>query len=459
MLSEWLVVFMKSLLLMFTFIFLLQGCGDSESQESPIISVDSEVCLSQTLMNTALWNYMDDWYLWNESLDHNTALDDFLSIEDLINNIKASNPIDRFSFTIPKTKYDDIFVNAKDISYGMAVKVDDINNELVVSFVFDNSNAQKIGLSRGDRIIAINDIDLHSVMADELFVWSKFWSNLWSNTDVTQDVNFTWRTLEGAIITKAMKQSQVTTNTIFATTIIESAVGRIGYLVYNSFINPSSDDLNQAFSYFSENNIDELIVDLRYNHGGTSIMSNQLGSQIGGDIVAGNIYNKPTNNANHQSDIELFNLNGAKHYLNMSRVVFVTTQESSSGSEVLINSLKPYVDVKLVGQKTYGKPVGMRVSQLCDQMVLAITHHNHNADGFGDFFEGIPVDCPAVDSIAGGWGDLNDPMLSEAVYLLENNQCSNNQFTDSQPLKPLYPLSFKMQNSLSELPLTDNNIF
>jgi len=459
MVSEWLVVFMKSLLLMFTFLFLLQSCGDGESQKSSIITVDPEVCLNQTLMNTALWNYMDDWYLWNESLDHSTALEDFSSTEDLINNIKDRNPIDRFSFIMPKAKYEDVFVNAIDFSYGMAAKVDDLNHELVVSFVFDNSNAQKIGLSRGDRIISINEIDFHNVMADEQFVWSEFWTTLWADTDVTQDVSFTWRTLEGVIVTKAMKQSQVTTNTIFATTIIESAVGRIGYLVYNSFINPSSDDLNQAFAYFSENNIDELIVDLRYNHGGTSIMSNQLGSQIGGDIVVGNIYNKPTNNANHQSDIELFNLNGAEHYLNMPRVVFITTQESSSGSEVLINSLKPYLDVKLVGQKTYGKPVGMAVSQLCDQMVLAITHHNHNADGFGDFFDGIPVDCPAVDSVAAGWGDLNDPMLSEAVYLIENNQCSNNQMTNRQPLKSLNPLHFKVHNSLSELPFANSNIF
>ncbi|NQZ86560.1 MAG: hypothetical protein HRT54_03155 [Colwellia sp.] len=449
---------MKSLFLILLLCILLQSC-DEGAQESPVITVDPNVCLDQTAKNIALWDYMDDWYLWNESLNSSTDFGDFSSLEDLINNIKESNPIDRFSFIMSKAEYDDVFVNAVDVSYGMAAKVDDINNELVISFVFDNSNAQKIGLSRGDRIIAINDIDLHSVMADEHFVWSVFWSELWATTDISQDVTFTRRTLEGVIITQSMKQSQVTTNTVFATTVIESAAGSIGYLVYNSFIDPSSADLNQAFAYFNDKNVDELIVDLRYNHGGTSRMSNQLGSQIGGDTVAGNIYNKPTNNANHQSDIELFNLNGVEHYLNMSRVVFITTQESSSGSEVLINSLKPYIDVKLVGQKTFGKPVGMRVSQLCDQMILAITHHNHNADGFGDFFDGIAVDCPAVDSIAGAWGDLNDPMLSEAVYLLENNQCSNNQVTEHQSLKPLYPLYLKMQNSLNEFHLTDSNTF
>jgi hypothetical protein len=92
-------------------------------------------------------------------------------------------------------------------------------------------------------------------------------------------------------------------------------------------------------------------------------------------------------------------------------------------------------------------------------LFLAITHHNQNAVGFGYFFEGISVYCPAVDSVAGGWGDLNDPMLSEAVYLLENNQCSDNQMTNSQPLKPLSQPYLKIKSSLNEFDLTGNNTF
>jgi C-terminal processing protease CtpA/Prc len=443
---------MKPLYLLFIlsiFILFIQGCDD-ESKNSSIISIDPVICLDQTAKNSALWNYMDDWYLWNETLDNSIQLNEFVSLELLLENIKERNPIDRFSLIMTKDDFDNYFIDASNVGYGMGVKLDELNNELVVSLVYEFSSAQEIGLSRGDRIIAINGLDLHQVIGSDTFEWSGFWAGI----DITQDVIFTWRTLEGHIITKAMKQRKVTTNTIFATKVFESSAGRIGYLVYNSFIDPSSEDLNQAFSYFKDQNVDELIVDLRYNHGGTSRMSNQLASQIGGDIVAGHIYNKPKNNVNHQSDIELFNLNGAEHYLNMSRVVFVTTEESASGSEVLINSLKPYLDVKLVGQKTYGKPVGMKVSQLCDQMVLAITHHNHNADGYGDFFAGIPVDCPAIDTVSGEWGSLSDPMLSEAIYLLENNQCSKSQTSANRSLKSLLK-----RDSLSGLDHINSNTF
>jgi C-terminal processing protease CtpA/Prc len=440
---------MKVFILLLFFIALLSGCN-KDKKVSPTINIDSTMCLDQTSKNIALWGYMDDWYLWNTSLDHNTNLENFPTLTALMDSIRENNPIDRYSFIMSKADYDDTFINATNFGYGMGVKVDSVNNEFVVSLVYENSSAQDIGLNRGARIVAVNDINLHQAINDEEFEWSKFWADI----DTTQEVSFTWYALDGALITQSMQPREVTTNTIFATLVFDSNVGKIGYLVYNSFIDPSAEDLNQAFAYFKNENIDELIIDLRYNHGGTSRMSNQLASQIGGDFVSGQIYNLPENNENHQSDVEMFNLNNAKHYVSMPRVVFITTEESSSGSEVLINSLKPYLDVKLVGQKTFGKPVGMLASLLCDEVVLAITHHNHNADGFGDFFNGIAVDCPANDTITTAWGDTNDPMLSEAIYLLENEQCSSQSTVNSPTLSPKFkehlPSSYQLFEQLKQ---------
>jgi len=439
---------MLKIINMMLLFWLLQGCQEQENnQNSQVITIDEQVCSDQSQKNIAMWGYMNDWYLWNDALDQNTVLEDFQSVEDLLADIKAKNPIDRYSFVVSKKESDDVFVNAQTFGYGMGNSIDAITHELVVNFVYEFSNAQQIGLSRGDRITHIAGQKLSALLSNEDFDWSAFWDTIYLTQDKTQYqtqlVSFTWRKLDGNVVTQEMTQSMVTTNTIFATKVIESAIGKIGYLVYNSFIDPSSEDLNQAFAYFKTQNVDELIVDLRYNHGGTSRMSNQLGSQIAGDNVLGQVYNAPTNNANHVSDVEIFNLNNVEHYLSLSKVVFITTEESASGSEVLINSLKPFIEVKLVGQKTYGKPVGMRTSQLCDEMIFAITHHNHNADGYGDFFDGIAVDCPAIDSVAGDWGSANDPMLSEALYLFENGQCStavNNDVIQKNKLitKPSY---------------------
>jgi C-terminal processing protease CtpA/Prc len=412
--------------------FLFQGCQKDE-KESTTITFDPQICGDQNLENTVLWDYMSDWYLWNESLDHSTILSDFSTATELLNNIRENNPIDRYSFIMPKSEFDDIFINAQAFSYGMPSRLDLLNSALVVSFVFENSPAQLAGISRGDRIITIAGRSISDAIAENKLDWD----GLWENIDKTKEVLFTWEKLDGTRVTKPLLQSVVTTNAVLSKQVIDSVLGNVGYLVYNSFIIPSHEELNQAFKYFNDNNVIELIIDLRYNHGGSSVMSNQLASQIAGENVLGKIYNIPTNNANHQSDIEYFDLNGATSHLNMSSVIFITTDESASGSEMLINALKPHVKVKLVGGKTFGKPVGMLVSQLCDEVILAITHHNHNSEGEGDFFDGIPVNCSAIDDVAGDWGDMKDPMLAEALYLLENEQCSNVMNTDNNRLKPL----------------------
>ena len=424
---------MMKILIILILSFLCQGCQKDE-KETEIITIDPQICGDQNLENIALWDYMNDWYLWNESLDHSTVLSGFSTATKLLNNIREKNPIDRYSFIMPKSKFDDAFINAQAFSYGMPSRLDLLNSALVVSFVFENSPAQLAGISRGDRIIAIAGRNISDAITGNELAWEE----LWENIDKTKEVSFTLKKIDGTLVTKQLLQSAVKTNAVLSTQVIDSVLGNVGYLVYNSFIIPSHEELNQAFKYFNDNNVTELIVDLRYNHGGSSLMSNQLASQIAGENVSGEIYNMPTNNANHQSDIQYFNLNGATSHLNLSSVIFITTEESASGSEVLINALKPHVKVKLVGGKTFGKPVGMLVSQLCDEVVLAITHHNHNSAGEGDFFDGIPVDCPAIDTVVGDWGDMKDPMLAEALHLLENEECSSVKNTDNNRHKPLF---------------------
>ncbi|NQY65382.1 MAG: hypothetical protein HRT38_17025 [Alteromonadaceae bacterium] len=397
----------------------LAGCGNDKSSSVPVITNSARICNVQDSKNAALWEYMNDWY-WDDALDQTTNPSDFDSLQALINDIKEKNPIDRFSFIITKQAYNDIFVNSVTFDFGLSARIDEANKELVVGFVYDNSNAKAIGMRRGDRIVKIEGESIDDAITDGSFQSGEFWAN---HNDKEQ-VEFTWRTVDNEI--KTMSKSTVNTHSVLATQIIGSELGKVGYLVYDSFTASSERELNDAFKYFEEQAIDELIVDLRYNHGGSSHTSNQLATQIGGDNVLGRIYNTERYNANHSNynrDV-LFNLFDGTNPLSLARVVFLTTEESASGSEVIINSLKPHIDVKVVGQRTYGKPVGMRVVELCEQMIFAITTQNYNAEGFGDFFDGIPVDCAAEDTIPGDWGVNNDPLLNEAMYLLNNGECS-----------------------------------
>ena len=101
-------LFMRKTLLISLLIVFIQGCLN-ENQESPIITQDPAICSAQPLKNAALWDYMNDWYLWNESLDQTTRVEEFASLADVFIDIKEKNPQDRFSYIMSKKEFDDYF--------------------------------------------------------------------------------------------------------------------------------------------------------------------------------------------------------------------------------------------------------------------------------------------------------------------------------------------------------------
>ena len=132
-------------------------------------------------------------------------------------------------------------------------------------------------------------------------------------------------------------------------------------------------------------------------------------------------------NKNRSANSVNFELSNNKPRLNLSRVVVLTTEQTASSSELVINALKPHIDVQVVGTSTRGKPVGMDINKLCDHVVFAINFKMVNSEGYGDYFNGLPADCYAEDTINADWGDTKDPLLNEAIYLLTNNSCSTSQ--------------------------------
>ena len=118
--------------------------------------------------------------------------------------------------------------------------------------------------------------------------------------------------------------------------------------------------------------------------------------------------------------------------LDLNRVVFITSRGSASASELVINSLSPYMEVILIGDNTFGKPVGSfplsrynRVLEENDVEVVPITFATVNADGRADYFEGFPADSEVGDSPEFPWGNQNDFRLNAALNFLTNGSVSS----------------------------------
>jgi len=407
---------------------------------SNVISLDPNLCNIQNEKNQALWGYLNEWYLWNESLDQSTDPDSFDSLQALLDDVKGNNPIDRWS-GVKETEQIQNYENGIILSFGFTAFLHEPTSELMVAQVYKQSDAFEIGLRRGDRILEVNDISISLAITEGRFQNGEIWGAGADNTLITSRlqtgeiwgadadgtlITIKWQTPEGEVFMDAMQKRLIEINTVVHRQVYETETANVGYLVFDTFSPPAEHELNSVFEYFLQQNVEQIIVDLRYNGGGSSRLSSQLATQIAGSNVQGNIFSRHFLNALHsnQNFETLFSLNGATNYLELDQVIFLTTQYTASASEMLINGLEPYIDVKLVGSQTHGKPAGFIGAQLCDQTVFAVNIEVANADNFGDYYQGLAVDCAADDTVKTDWGKLNDPLLKEALYLLDKGQCS-----------------------------------
>lgn len=409
---------------------LLSACGDSSGDEGRVITTSPDVCASQEAKNQALWGYMQEDYFWSNQLDLSSDPTQFSSLSELLNDVRSTVELDRFSFVMTEQEYQDNYINAEFFGYGVSSQLNDAQNGLKIRYVFDESNAAKMGLTRGGVITSLNGKAIEDAIADGTYQSN----DIWGPNENGYILSVSWTDINGIEMSGEMSRSKTQKNTVLATSIYTTAMGKTGYLVFNSFVQRSAEDLNTAFDYFKKEDVSELILDLRYNSGGYISIARQLASQIGGTHVLGkNMLSYVYNDNNSSSNYDLsFDLLEGKEQLNLSRVVILTTKSTASASEMVANALTPYIDVQIVGSRSYGKPVGMDINKLCDHRVFAINFQTNNASGFGDYFDGLPVDCSAEDTVEHNWGDRRDPLLSEALYLINNNSCSSIGISSSQ---------------------------
>jgi hypothetical protein len=174
----------------------------------------------------------------------------------------------------------------------------------------------------------------------------------------------------------------------------------------------------------SQAGVSELVLDLRYNGGGLISVAEFLSGLLGGELTAGEIFARRvhnTRNAFRNSDTLFVNEANA---LDLNRIVIITSGSTASASEMIINGLDPFLDVWLVGDDTFGKPVGSYGFSFCDKVLRPISFANANAVGNTDFFAGFAVDCASEDDLSHELGDPLEASLAEALYVIENNTCS-----------------------------------
>jgi C-terminal processing protease CtpA/Prc len=205
---------------------------------------------------------------------------------------------------------------------------------------------------------------------------------------------------------------------------------RTGYLVISEFRDKTKDELRQVFSAFGEAGITSLVIDLRGNRGGDLSTIGLLGSLILGDQPAGmpfirfqysDLGDAIFRNSDFRTGYDLTIEDNAN---TLQRVHVITSNITCSASEVLINSLRAYIDVQLTGITTCGKPYGFYGRQFEEKSMLwAINFTSANANGEDDFADGLGATCVIPDYEIYPYSDFRDQHLATAMNYLDNNSC------------------------------------
>ncbi len=408
---------------------------------------------SVTWENHWIRAWVHDYYLWySEVPDLNPANTATTAAYFKLNKTSATTASgsakDKFHFTYSTTQWNSFVSSGATVDYGAhwVFVATTPPRQLIVGYVDPNSPASGVALDRGASVIAIDGVDL--INANDQASVNKLNAAL-NPTAVGESHTFTVID-RGAATSRviSLAAANVTSVPVQNAQVIPTAAGKVGYLTFNDHIASAESQLITAFQNFAASQVNELVLDMRYNGGGLLDIASELAYMVAGPSQIGTAYFEklsfndkyPTTDPITKQPIKptpfyatalgYSATNGAPlPTLGLSRVVVIVGGTTCSASESVINSLRGIgVNVVLIGSQTCGKPYGFYPQDNCGTTYFSIQFKGVNAQGFGDYTDGfIPSNaasanggvavngCDVADDYSHALGDMNEGELSVAL--------------------------------------------
>ena len=342
------------------------------------------------------------------------------------------------------------------MEFGLYVECNDQNIFGFVRYVQKDSDAESKGVKRGMVFSNINGTRLTRDNYRDLLFNDTNSSYTIRFSEISYNQNNQCANIIPGQEDLTLIKSRIVKNPIHISKIIENEGQKIGYLMYNQFLGvvesegkDYNSELNDAFSNFLSNGINDLVIDLRYNPGGRISTSINLASMITGQfnnqVFAKERWNsKLMNYWDENSPESLLNRftnklgnNQSIFSLNLDRVFVLTSARTASASELLINGLDPYIDVIHIGDFTVGKNQGsITVYDYINDSRDKNPNHMYamqpivlkigNVAGYTDFPDGLEPDIFIKESLLnpGILGDIEEPLLKIAIDQISGDAIS-----------------------------------
>lgn len=344
-------------------------------------------------------------YLWYDEVASNVDYTQYTTRDSLINDLRVTPP-DIWSFSLTKAEYEDIS-NQAATGFGFGYT----SNFQIFLVRIDAPAYGK--LFRGDEIVAINGKEVTKTLMRS------------ASQDLNNPTTFTLLR-NGETLDVEVTPSAYTFKSTLGK-VMHDNNKTVGYLRYDAFTESSATELEKEFTQFKKANIDELVIDLRYNGGGdiavASILLENISNAHPGERQ---VYLDWNENYKQNNSTYYFSDEVEPNDLNMTRVFFLVTKNSASASELVISALKPYLgkaNVITIGTPTHGKPVGMNGRVYGDNYYFLINFFVRNDAGDTTSFEGIPPTCEAEDDLSHVMGDANETMYKSALHYISTGVC------------------------------------
>ncbi|KEO92177.1 peptidase S41 [Erythrobacter longus] len=441
--------------------------GPSPSPAPPTTgacSVGNQIAFADDVLN--------DWYLFPDLLDNTVNQADFTTVQSFLDArvapARAQSRDVGFTFATSIADENALINSGSSAGFGVRLSFDQINNRLFILEAFENAPGFAAGIDRGTQILAIGTSSANLQTVSSLLASGGPGAVVDAlgptEAGITRVLRFAQA--DGTVLERSIAKADFSLDPVsdrYGAVIIQDGGRNVGYLNLRTFIvGSAADELRGAFQLFAANNVDELIMDFRYNGGGLVSVAETLGDLMGRDQI-GSLFSstvlRPERADNNATRLFRSELNALKP----EALVLIGTGSTASASELVTNAMLPYVAsnrIALVGSDTSGKPVGQFAFDLdeCDLRVRAVTFQTLNANNEGEYFTGLasvmPNTCRANDDFTRPLGDPNEASIATALDFLAGRSCTaisgvQRQIAQSAPamemMKPKAPTAAQYQ--------------
>ena len=377
-----------------------------------------------------------DWYYFDDLLPSSVDLAQFATAVDLLDHLtaaaRAENKDRFFSFLTTRAEDGAFLGEGEFIGFGFRTHTDP-EPRVFISEVFEGSPASAAGLRRGDEIVAVDAGNGYVATADLLASGNTI-SEVLGPAEAGVQRGLRVQDPSAATREVSLVKRTVTIDPVpddGARILPLAGTSGVGYVHLRTYISTADSQLRNAFGEFRAQGIEYFVVDLRYNGGGLITTYELLGDLLGAARSSSDVMARTLFNASHPGSNSTRLFRPQPQSVAPVRIAFLTTEATASASELNISTIRPWVEIAIVGSDTFGKPVGQSAFDLpgCTDRMRLVSFETVNARGEGAFFDGLAPSmtfaCAATETLTESPGDPAEGLTAAALEWLSTGACGS----------------------------------